>query len=277
VSLRSLDRYVCKLRDEVAALEAPREAAEDIGRYAGDPVGFAGRVGLRPDAWQADLLCRADRHLILLCARQTGKSAVSAVLALHQALFHPPSLALLLSPSLRQSQELFRKVKDALAALGKDACSVAVESALRLELANRSRIVSLPGKEATIRGFSNVALLVVDEASRVADDLYHAVRPMLAVSGGRLVLLSTPFGKRGFFYHEWTEGGPAWRRVKVTAEECPRISKEWLERERATIGDWWFAQEYGCAFVETDDQVFRYNDIAEAFDANVAPLFGHHG
>jgi hypothetical protein len=45
-------------------------------------------------------------------------------------------------------------------------------------------------------------MLVIDEASRVDDTLYLAVRPLLAVSGGRLVALSTPFGKRGWFHDE---------------------------------------------------------------------------
>jgi len=146
------------------------------------------------------------------------------------------------------------------------------ESALRMELSNGSRIIALPGKEATIRGFSGVSLLIIDEASRVEDALYQSVRPMLAVSGGRIILLSTPFGKRGFFHSEWTDGED-WRRVKITAEQCPRIDKEWLERERAMIGDWWYLQEYFCEFVETNDQVFSYDDIQSALDDTIKPLF----
>jgi len=180
---------------------------------------------------------------------------------------------LLLSPSLRQSQELFRKVKDAYAALP-DACPVSEESSLRLEFTNHSRIVCLPGREATIRGFSGVSLLVVDEAARVEDALYQAVRPMLAVSGGRIALLSTPFGQRGFFHHEYVEGGSNWKSVRVTAYECPRISREWLEQERKQIGSYWFSQEYECVFVETVDQVFAYDDIQRALDSDVMPLFG---
>ncbi len=73
------------------------------------------------------------------------------------------------------------------------------ETALTLTLDNGNRIVSLPGKEGTIRGYSGARLIVVDEASRVPKDLYVSARPMLVVSGGRLALLSTPFGTRGFF------------------------------------------------------------------------------
>ncbi len=239
-----------------------------------DPVCLAERIGIAPDPWQANLLRSSGKQLILNCSRQAGKSTVSSLLALHEALYNTRGLILLLSPSLRQSQELFRKVKDAYGALN-GACPVVEESALRLELQNGSRVVSLPGKEATVRGFSGVTLLVVDEASRVPDELYQAVRPMLAVSGGRLILLSTPFGKRGFFFREWSEGGHDWDRVQVTAEQCPRIANDWLQKERAAIGDWWYRQEYGCEFVETLDQVFTYDDTMGMLDdPSVTPLFG---
>jgi hypothetical protein len=239
-----------------------------------DPVRLARAVGIDPDDWQADALRTPAAQLLLLAARQSGKSTISALLAVDEAIHRPPALVLLLAPALRQSQELFRKVLDALHALGDAAPAVAAESALRLELANGSRIISLPGaKDATVRGYSNVALLVVDEAARVSDPLYMALRPMLAISGGRLILLSTPFGKRGFFHHEYTAGGPEWHRVKITADQCPRIDPAWLAAERERIGDWWYQQEYGCEFVETDDQVFGYEMVTRAISSDVAPLF----
>src|SRR5205807_4237403 len=126
----------------------------------------------------------------------------------------------------------------------------------RLELANGSRVVSLPGKEETVRGYSGVRLLVVDEAARVPDALYYAIRPMLAVSAGRIVAMSTPFGRRGWFHQEWTAGGPDWLRLQVPASDCPRISPDFLDQERASLGPWWFAQVYDCQFMDTHDQVF---------------------
>jgi hypothetical protein len=238
-----------------------------------DAVMMARRAGITPDTWQADLLRSDAKQMILLCSRQSGKSTVSSILAIHEAVYQPNSLILLLSPSLRQSQELFRKLKDVYNALESPSLPQTIEeSALRIEFDNGSRILALPGKEATIRGFSGVSLLVVDEASRVPDELYQAIRPMLAVSGGRIVLLSTPFGKRGFFHSEWTDGQD-WRKVKITADQCPRINKSWLERERAMIGDWWYLQEYFCEFVETNDQVFSYDDIQAALDPTIQPLF----
>lgn len=241
---------------------------------AADAVALARRAGIEPDPWQARVLRSQAQQMILLCSRQAGKSTVTSLLALHRAIFTPGALILLLAPALRQSQELFRKLKAFMAAFPSLPVRLIEESALRLEFENGARIVTLPGKEATIRGFSGVSLLIVDEASRVDDGLYNAIRPMLAVSKGRIVLLSTPFGKRGFFFKEWDEGGPAWERVKITAHDCPRIAPAWLEQERRAIGSWWFAQEYLCEFVDSVDQVFATEDIMRALDRDVKPLFG---
>ena len=135
------------------------------------------------------------------------------------------------------------------------------------------RVVSLPGSEATIRGYSAATLIVEDEASRVDDALYMAIRPMLAVRGGRLILMSTPFGKRGHFWREWSEG-TTWQRVEVPATRVPRISPEFLEEERRAMGDWWFSQEYMCEFRESTDSVFSYAEVMGALTDDVQPLFG---
>jgi hypothetical protein len=238
---------------------------------AEDPVLLARRAGITPDEWQADVLRSPAAQQILLCSRQTGKSTVTAILALFTAIYQARALILILSPTERQSIELLLKLKAVHRSLA-DAPALLSDAATRMDLDNGSRIIALPGKEQTVRGFSGAALLILDEAARIPDALYYAVRPMLAVSGGRIVLLSTPFGKRGFFHHEWTEGGDDWRRVKITAHDCPRIKPEWLEAERRTIGDWWYSQEYDCAFVETTDQVFRFDDIQAALDPGVKTL-----
>jgi hypothetical protein len=210
------------------------------------------------------------RRTLLLCSRQAGKSSVAAAVALRTALLRPASPVLLLSPSLRQSGELFRKVLDLFGALGHP-MGVTAESALRLELANGSRIVSLPGDEKNVRCFSGVALLIIDEAARVPDALYCAVRPMLAVSQGRLVALSTPFGKRGWFHEEW-QGSGAWERIRITAEQCPRIPRAFLEEERRSLGERWFAQEYLCSFEEAVGAFFTHGDILAALAEGIAPL-----
>jgi hypothetical protein len=242
-------------------------AATDLA-MALDRVAFARAVGIEPDRWQEDLLRSTATRVLLNCARQSGKSTVAGVLAVHAALYEPGSLVLLLSPTLRQSQELFKKCLSLYRIADKPVLPES-ETALTLTLENGSRIVSLPGKEATIRGYSGVRLLAIDEAARVPEDLYASVRPMLAVSGGRLVALSTPFGTRGWWYEAWINQEERWERYRITAEECPRISPEFLAEEQRNVGEWWFKQEYFCEFLDSQSQAFRREDIDAMFSEEV--------
>ncbi|MEM8994376.1 MAG: terminase family protein [Acidobacteriota bacterium] len=232
-----------------------------------DPAAMARTAGVEPDPWQRKLLRSSAPRVLLNCSRQAGKSTMAAIIAVHAALFEADTLVLLLSPSLRQSGELFKKAIACYHSTGSPVPSK-TESALRLELDNGSRIVSLPGKQDTVRGFSGVSLLVVDEASRVPGDLYFSIRPMLAVSGGRLLALSTPFGTRGWWYEAW-RSKEAWERYQVPASECPRITSAFLEEERRAMGDWWFAQEYECQFLDAETQPFGREDIDRAFEEKV--------
>jgi hypothetical protein len=245
--------------------------AQDL-KLALDRSSFARALDLEPDLWQEDLLRSTSGRVLLNCCRQSGKSTMTGIIALHRALYYPGSLILCLAPALRQSQELFGKVLGFYRDLGRPVAPQA-ERKLSLELENDSRIVTLPGTDKTIRGFSGAALLIVDEASRVADELYFAVRPMLAVSGGTLMMLSTPYGKRGVFYEEWT-GGRGWERYEVSAEECPRIPEAFLEEEREALPSWVYRQEYECSFEETEDQVFTTEMVERAVTPEVTPLFG---
>lgn len=248
--------------------------SQDI-RMAVDRVAFAEVLGIVPDAWQKEFLRSSSDRVLLNCSRQSGKSTMSAVFALHRALYYPGSLVLCLAPTLRQSQELFAKVAGFYRDLGRPVPAQG-ERKLSLELENDSRIVTLPGSEKTIRGFSDAALLLLDEASRIEDELYYAVRPMLAVSGGSLMMLTTPYGKRGIFFEEWTSSH-AWERYEVPASQCSRISEEFLAEERADLPPFIFDQEYNCVFTETEDQVFSADLVDRAVTEDVQPLFSVGG
>ena len=263
MSTAQLRRTVKKLKACAPArrLAVPRDRLE-----------FANALRIVPDPWQRELLQSEAPRVLLNCARQSGKSTMAGVVVLHKSLVAPGSLILILAPAERQAKELFSKVAEAYHALGH---VIPAESyrKLGMELTNGSRIEALPGTEKTVRGFSGVDLLVVDEASRVADELYYAVRPMLAISGGRLMLLSTPYGKRGVFFEEWSQG-EGWERYEVPAAECPRIPASFLEEERMALPAWVYRQEYECSFEETEDQVFSHELVSAAITDEVTPLFG---
>lgn len=230
-----------------------------------DPVAYAREVGIAADEAQSRLLRSSSKRILLCCTRQWGKSTTTAIRAAHRATYRPGSLVLCVSPTDRQSGLLFDKVIEFL--------RKAPDSPKRLEdnkrsvrLVNGSRVVSLPGSADTIRGYSAPNMVLVDEGAFCEDPLFGAVAPMLAVSGGELAILSTPYGRRGAYYEAWEKGGDDWERHLVTAYDCPRITAEFLEEQRRTMPEWLFRQEFLCEFVETMDSVFTHEQVSGALE-----------
>jgi len=248
---------------------APSLAA-DFAR-ALDPTLIARDVGLdQLDDWQARLIDDPPKRLLCCCGRQVGKSTAAAVCALNALIYQAPATVVMISPSLRQSVELFRTTHALYARLaGRPAAEY--ESLTRLELENGSRVISLPGSEKTVRGLASVDLIVVDEAARVEDALLAAVRPMLAVSNGSLFALSTPAGKRGWFYEQWMRG-VGWSRISVKSTECSRIDPAFLQGEREALGPMLFGQEYLCEFHDEEGAAFLTELISAAFVSSFPPF-----
>lgn len=227
---------------------------------------------MTPDPWQLRVATGRFSRMLLLASRQSGKSASAAILALHTAISTPNALVLLIARAERQADELFRKILDCYYAANQPVAKVN-DMTSELHLANGSRIIPLPGKEDTIRSFSSVSLLVLDEASRIPDALYGSVRPMLAVSRGKLLALTTPWGKRGFFYDEWIDHSRKWERISVPVSQCPRISPEFIEEERQSRGDRWVAQEYELSFEDMVGAIFTEEEVAGIVDDSILPLW----
>ena len=224
-----------------------------------DAVSFAQQgLGLAPDTVQEGLLKTQAKRVILCCSRQWGKSTVTAAVALHRALTTRDSLILVLAPCERQSGLLVTKIHQFAKKAGIATRRDGLNKASVVIPESGSTVIGLPGREQYLRGYSAVSLLIIDEAARVDDELYTAMRPMLAVSDGDVWMMSTPFGRRGFFWRVWDHGeGETWLRLRVPATECPRISAAFLARERMAQGERKFRQEYLCEFVQPDDALFN--------------------
>jgi len=266
MSLQSYRSQIVNLRARIERYTRPRPP------YTLSAVElFEATIGAPPDAWQAQLLTSEYQQIALNCSRQAGKSTGLAVLAVDTMLGRRNALVMVTSGSSRQSTELLRTITQVHAACDQGARCTR-RSATRIELSNGSRAIALPTNAATVRGYSKAALVLLDEAAYQPDVLYRSLRPMLAVSGGRIVLGSTPFGKRGFFYQEWTEGGSDWQRISVPAPQIVRIGADFLAAERRSMGDVWFSQEYLCAFVDNMFSVFSYESVMAALSDDVVPL-----
>lgn len=238
--------------------------------YAIHPPALFRALGMEPDPWQRRLLASNARHVLVLSTRQAGKSTTTAAVGLLNALTVPRSLVVMVSASHEQSKELLLKTYDMYETLGRPVKPLK-ENTSELRLVNRARILSLPASPDTIRGYARASLVICDEAALMDDAMFTAVAPMRAVSQGRLILISTPKGQRGYFHHEWEHGGDSWERFRVTADDCPRITRAYLYGERRTMREAEFQQEYYCRFVQADDQFFDAAAIDRAFTGKPNP------
>jgi hypothetical protein len=258
---------VCKTFDDSLLRKWKRSAKAPV---LDDAVSFARtRLGFLPDAKQVEVLQSKAKRGILNCSRQWGKSTVTAAKAVHRAYTRPGCTVLVASPSERQSSEFLRKAAAMVRKLRIRPRGDG-DNAVSLLFPNGSRIIGLPGTHATSRGFS-ASLILIDEASRVRDDVYDALRPMLAVENGDLWMMSTPAGQHGFFYETWA-GNEDWFRLSVKATECPRISAQFLEGERVGMVSSVFEQEYMCCFHGDGTEYFDRQLVLDAVDLSVPEL-----
>lgn len=241
-------------------------------RYALDPCAFSSEICKKePDPWQQTVLL-SNKKLLMNCTRQAGKSTVAAIKALHRAIYYPGSTIIVISKTEQQSKLLLDKLK-AFYKLVPNQPQPEEENKTSLKLKNGSWIKALPGNQPdNVRGFSAVDLLIEDEAAFVYDRLYYAILPMLAVSRGKLILMSTPNGKRGHFFQEYTGDGD-WIRVKIPWQDCPRIFPSDIEEYKKSMGQWHFKQEFECEFGENLDNVFSFDSIMKAMTEDIEPLY----
>jgi hypothetical protein len=201
------------------------------------------RLQLAPDPWQAALLDAGPGEDLVLAGRQSGKSTAAAWLAAHALVHHPGEVAIVGAPSLRQSSELARKVRETLEQAGE---KLLVANAFSLELKNRARLVAVPGGEEGVaaRGFAAL-VVVLDEAGFISAAMLQALRPMTATKPrARIVSIGSAGPASGWFFEQWTGPAPHVRRHSITADLIARIDPAFLERERAMLGERRFLQEF---------------------------------
>lgn len=212
------------------------------------------------DTWQEEVLSYKG-NIAIRSGRQVGKSTVIAMKAAQFAKDHPGTTTLIIAASQRQSALLFEKVRgefDNEKDKGQD--WYAEEPTLtKIVLTNGSKVYSLPaGKTGYfIRGFS-IDLLIADEAAYIPETVWQSVKPMIAVAQnkglGWIILLSTPFGKGGYFYECCHDSD--FKQFHVSSESCSRIPKEYLRKEKEKISKQEYAQEYLGEFIDDFMQFF---------------------
>lgn len=240
-----------------------------------DPVVFGGRVGFDAESWQQGLLRSTARRVVVACARQVGKTHTTSIKAVHKAVYSPDSLVLVVSPTQRQSNEMLTRCRQVFKQAGSPVRLVKDNDG-ELAFEHGSRIVSLPGTDATTRGYSAAALLVVDEGAYLETSVFHGVLPMVA-SDGVLMALSSPAGMSGWFYDLFNTVGNGWERHRVTVHESAQWDERRIAETRALLGSAKFSSECLAEFADTDTQLFGSQAVRAASSSAVVPLFGGGG
>ena len=191
--------------------------------YRLDPVLWVREVlGMTPTPWQEAFL-RAERgsSILVLTARQVGKTTVAAWAMAHAAVFRPGSLSVVACPAQRQSAEAVRKVRFMFLKCG---LKLINDNVYGLELANGSRVVALPGSDDSIRGLTVDGWIVADEAARLTPELISALRPMRArCPEARMAMLSTAWSRTDPFWSAWESGSDKWIRLNATVDADPTL------------------------------------------------------
>lgn len=219
------------------------------------------RLEFKLDPWQEKVL-NIKGNIAIRAGRQVGKSTVISMKAARFAVEYPNTTTLIIAASQRQSSLLFEKVRGEIELMIEEG-QIEYEdepTMTRLKLSNGSRIYSLPAGRTGyfIRGFT-IDMLIADEAAYINEEVWKSVIPMVAVSRklrglGHIILLSTPWGKGGYFYSAFTDKD--FSTFHVSSEICSRIPPEFLAKERARLTKAEYAQEYLGEFVEEWNQFF---------------------
>lgn len=231
------------------------------------PVSILLNAGVDPQGWQRDALDHWLEDQLFNCCRHSGKSTAGAAAGLNCAYQFDGQPVVLISRAGRQSGEIFRKCR-LLHDKQPGAPRLLIDSATSMEFDNRARILSLPGDPDSVRSISNASMVIVDEAAFCDDNLLMAVEPLLSTSGGPLWVMSSPFGKRGFFY-DLCRDPEGFRYTRITADQCPHISAQFLAKRKKRWPAWKYQQEFFAEFVDTDEAVFGSGLIARMFTDDV--------
>ena len=269
-------------------------------------------LGFRCFPWQDQVMASKSKRKVINGARQSGKSTIVSTVPAHTARFVPGSISIIGAPTENQANETMQKVLSFIRR-DPDYPDLRKCSTEEIELENGSRIIVRTAKSDTFRGYSCPRVIILDEASRIEEDAYTSgARPMLTDNpDGELYLISTPFGREGFFYQAFTGDGEEdeWDRYEVRSpyhadgsgsethlvESMPEAEYMRLMARRGVKGyysprhrDYAFQkeqlremkrmqyqQEYECMFIEKSGQVFSYEEIADMFrngaDAELDP------
>ncbi len=237
-------------------------------------------IGIEPTYYQKEFMDHPAERKAFVAGRQVGKSRVASWMALHFAVTHPNTTTLVTADALRQSSELFQTIQGEIgeSEMSDEMWGIERQTQTIMEFDNGSRIMCVPtGRSGNkIRGFT-ADMVIVDEAAFIEDHIFEDVlEPMMFVSDGKMVLISTPFGKSGYFYQKATD--PNWYSTYeerdgemrgISSYDNPHASEEKIDDFMSGKTQVTIDQEVYGRFTEDANSFFSQDLVKSCVDSNV--------
>ncbi|MDG6996912.1 MAG: phage terminase large subunit [Nitrososphaerota archaeon] len=237
--------------------EFTKEELDFLRSIKSSPAKFCfGVLGLKPFRYQKEFLEDRSKKIIACAGRQVGKSLICAAKALWFAITNPGTTTLIVSSTQRQSSLMFDKILRYVESSYLLEQSIRRKTRTMIRFSNDSEMVALPcGRHgASLRGHT-AHLIIVDEAAFVPEDVItQVVTPMLSTTDGTIIMISTPYDKKHYFYRAFNS--PRWSRYRFKTEDNPLVKKEFLEEQREEVGEVQFRQEYEAEFADDEKTYF---------------------
>lgn len=249
--------------------ESLRRARDDIEVFA--------RVLCREALWPHQVeLARSDARIKVVCSgRRAGKTRTLAIEALHVAFARADARVLVVSAGEDSAKELLAECSMLANGSPLLAGSILGDDATLLTLSNGSTVRAVPASEKRVRG-KGVDLLILDEAAYIGEEIWRAAQwTVLDRPGARIVMSSTPRGRRDRFFARHffmarhgrvDEAGVSVESFHWPSTVSPLVDVNLVEFWRKSEDPRVFQREVEALWVDEAGQWFT----AEELDANVA-------
>jgi hypothetical protein len=191
----------------------------------------------KPHTNQKSILDAEERFIVVMCGRRFGKSELSQIKIITEAV-QGKSIAYI-TPTYSLAKVFFNRLIHALPFLNN-------KSDLKLSFPNGGSVEFFTGERLdNLRG-RKFHWVIVDEASFIPDleqGWLNSIRPTLTDYKGRALFLSTPRGKN-YFYSLFMKNDSGWKSFKFTTYDNPYIDKAEIDEARTQLPEAVFEQEY---------------------------------
>ena len=208
--------------------------------------------------WQQDVFKNTHRFKVVAAGRRCGKSRLSAVSLLIEALNCPEGSAVMyIAPTLGQARSI---LWDLLHDLGRPVIKSSHVNNLEITLVNgRKILVRGADNPDSLRGVS-LTYVVLDECAFIKQDIWEKViRASLSDQKGRALFISTPSGRNWFYdiFNLGKEVDEEWKSWHYTTQDNETIDPKEIEAAKRTLSSFAFKQEYLSSFDTSGADVFK--------------------